>query len=110
MKAILLNREKVLGKNILAATDYYTPNQIAQDFEKATGKPAKFIQIPEEAFKGALAKNGMPEFVQNELYENMMFMAPYGYYGKESLDFSHSILSDKLTTFVDFAKAQKAWQ
>jgi hypothetical protein len=77
VKAILLNREKTLDKNVLGATDYYTPLKIIEEFKKAkpeTGGKLSFYQVPEEAYKKALADNGMPDFIQKELYENMMFM------------------------------------
>ena len=64
----------MLGKQIYAATDYYSPNRMMEDFKKATGKDVKYIQGSEERFKGALEKAGLPEFARNELYENMMFM------------------------------------
>lgn len=109
VKSILLNREKTLGKNVYAATDYYTPKRIAREFKQVTGKDVNFVQIPEEKFKGALAEKGMPDFVQVELYENMMFMEPYGYYAKDSLDFSLGLLDRPPTTFVDFAKLVDTW-
>ncbi len=33
----------------------------------------------------------MPEKAQQELYENMMFMKEFGYYGKASLDESLAV-------------------
>jgi hypothetical protein len=61
VKGILLNREKVLGKQILGATDYYTPTQIIETFKAAKptdSKDAVAIEIPGEVFKGFLAKTG----------------------------------------------------
>lgn len=77
VKAILLNREKTLDKAVLGASDYYTPTQIVEAFAKAkpeAGKTLSFTQVPGDVFKGNLAKAGMPDFVQQELLENMMFM------------------------------------
>ncbi len=94
VKAILLHREKLLGKRVLAATDYYTPKDIIQAFQAAfpkAGKGAHFNQLSEEVYKGILGSVGMPKKAQDELYENIMFMDEFGYYGKESLDESHAV-------------------
>ena len=68
------------------------------------------MQGTEDAFRGALKQKGLPDFAITELYENMMFMEPFGYYGKEPLDWSLSLLDGKPTTFAEYAKTQKQWQ
>lgn len=76
-----MNREKTLGKHVLAATDYYTPTRIIDEFKRAKPESSKdlgFLQASEKDFKGALAANNMPEFVQEELWENMTFMEVSG--------------------------------
>ena len=93
-KAMLLNREKVLGKRVYAATDYYTTDDILRAVEEAfpkKGKGAHFVQVGEVDYKKALAGAGMPKRAQDEMYENMMFMDEFGYYGKASLDESHAV-------------------
>jgi NmrA-like family len=92
VKAILLNREKVLGARIYGATDYYTPEQIIADFQaiKSTdGQGGGAKQVPEAMFKKILASKGLPEPLQEEMLENMLLMPQFGYYGgadlKESL-------------------------
>ena len=94
VKGILTHRDKVLGKRVLAATDYYTPTDAITIFKElfpSAGKSAKFVQISKDDYKGALAQAGMPEKAQQELYENMAFMNEYGYYGKSSLAESHEV-------------------
>lgn len=94
VKAILLNREKLLGKRVLAATDYYTPDDMIKAFQAAypkAGKGVQFNQLSEDVYKSILGSAGMPKKVQNELYENMMFMDEFGYYGKASLDESQAV-------------------
>ncbi|KAI9889276.1 MAG: hypothetical protein M1814_005651 [Vezdaea aestivalis] len=109
VKAILKNREKTLGKQLYAATDYYTIDQIIDTF-KATfpnsGKDFDYFHIPEADFKAALAA-GMhaPEPVQNEMWENMVFMDKYGYYGKADLGETLALLEEKPTSLEDFFKA-----
>lgn len=92
VKGILTHRDKLLGKRVLAATDYSTPSDAIAIFKELfpkAGESAKFVQISKEQYKGALAKAGLPEKAQEELYENMAFMNEYGYYGKASLAESH---------------------
>ena len=94
VKGILTHRDKVLGKRVLAATDYNTPADAVAIFKELfpkAGKGAKFVQISKDDYKGALAKVGMPEKAQQELYENMAFMKDYGYYGKAGLAESHEV-------------------
>lgn len=105
VKAILLNREKTLGKRIYGATEYYTLDELVKQFKEQypeAGKTAKAVELPHEVFKGILQKTGMPAEGAEELLQNMRLMNEYGYYGGESLDESHSILVDKLTTWKEF--------
>lgn len=77
VKAILLNREKTLGKDILGATDYYTPLQIMEDFKKAkpeAGKKLTYNQLPFDVFRGMMDRQGLPKIGQDELLENVQFM------------------------------------
>ncbi|KAF6241889.1 hypothetical protein HO173_000601 [Letharia columbiana] len=113
VKGILTHREKVLGKRVLAATDYSTPSDAINIFKELfpkAGESAKFVQMSKDDYKGALAHAGMPEKVQQELYENMAFMNEYGYYGKSSLAESHEILDEKLTTLKEFFAGAKAFE
>jgi hypothetical protein len=94
VKGMLLNREKVLGKRIYGATDYYTLDEIVKEFRELypeAGKNAKAVQLPHEVFKGALAQSGMPEENQEELLQNMRLMNEFGYYGGAKLNESHSV-------------------
>ncbi|MCJ1252094.1 hypothetical protein MMC30_009332 [Trapelia coarctata] len=107
VKAIFLNKEKTLGKRILAAADYYTPTQIVDTFKElfpTVGKDAYYVPLPHEAFKGILASTGAPEAIQEEMLQNMRLMPEFGYYGGEKLDSSHAILDEPLTSWKDYAK------
>ncbi|KAK2855748.1 hypothetical protein FQN49_004877 [Arthroderma sp. PD_2] len=112
VKAILLNREKVLGKQIYGATDYYTPEQIIADFQAVKpqdGKGGAAIQIPDQAFKGFLAMNGMSEEAQEEMLQNMQLLYLYGYYGGESLKESLALLDEPPTTWKSFIEQEPIW-
>lgn len=107
IKAIVLNRDKLLGKQVHGATAYYSVRELLDDF-KATfpeaGKKATYFQMPNDMYLGALTGVGMPDFAAEELLENMLLIDKYGYYGGASLDESHAILEDKLTTWAEFLK------
>ena len=113
IKGILLHREKTLGKRILAATAYYTLTQIVEEFKELypeAGKTAKYVELPHAVYKDILQKHaGMSEHVAQEMLENMRLLNEFGYYGGESLDESHSILVDKLTTWKEFAQKSPAF-
>ena len=91
IKGILLHREELLGKRVLAATDYYTLQDIVRGFNEVTkeGVTAKTVTVSEAEYKDALGH--MPEKGKVEMYENMVFMTDYGYYGKEPLEESHKV-------------------
>lgn len=100
VKAILLNREKCLGKHVLGATDYYTPEQIVEQFKEVkpkAGRGATYAELPPEVFKGFLGKTGMPELVQEEMLQNMQLMPQFGYYFGASLKETHDV---SLSPFV----------
>ncbi|KAE9368418.1 NmrA-domain-containing protein [Stipitochalara longipes BDJ] len=105
VKGILNNREKTLGQRIYGATNYYTIDEIVKEFKEQypeAGKTAKSAELPHEVFKGIMMKTGAPETSAEELLQNMRLMNEFGYYFGASLDESHSILSDKLTTWKEF--------
>ncbi|KAK3376519.1 NmrA-like family-domain-containing protein [Lasiosphaeria ovina] len=107
VKAIVLNRDKLLGKRIYGATEYTSPAQLIEDFKKLfpeAGKTATYYQLPAETFKNYLKSVGMPDFAALELYENFQLFDEFGYYGGASLDETHALVEDKLTTWTDFIK------
>jgi hypothetical protein len=94
VKGILLNRGKLLGTRVYGATDYYTPERIIKDFQEVkpeNGSGGKAVQIKESLFKQILGSMGMPEAIQEEMLENMLLMAEFGYYGGANLNESHSV-------------------
>lgn len=102
VKGILLHRKEVLGKRVLAATDYYTLDEIVAGFNDVTkeGVTAKVVTVSEAEFKDALGE--MPEKGKVEMYENMAFMTDYGYYGKDPLEESHKVSFALLCTVFFF--------
>lgn len=94
VKAILNNREKTLGKQIYAATNYYTIEEIVKEFKELypeAGKTAKSAELPHDVFKGIMMKTGAPAESAEELLQNMRLMNEFGYYFGANLDESHSV-------------------
>jgi hypothetical protein len=107
IKAAVLNREKVLGKHILGASAYMTAQEIVDGFKNVfpeSGKTAKYFEIPGEGFRGFLKSQGRPDFVIDEMHQNMRLMNEFGYYGGESLDWTHNLVEDHLTSWEEYAK------
>ncbi|KAK0736396.1 NmrA-like family-domain-containing protein [Apiosordaria backusii] len=113
IKAAVLNRDKVLGKRLLGATNYLTNAQIIEGFKKVfpeAGKTASYKKLPDDVFREFWTKyQGAPEFVAQELLENMQLFDTYGYFGGESLDETHALLEDKLTTWEEYAAKTLKW-
>ena len=113
VKAAILHRDRVLGKRILGATAYLTAAEIVEGvkhvFPKA-GATATYKQSSEvEYLQGLIQGKGMPEHIAQELLENMLLLDQPGYYGGESLDDTHKLVVDELTTWEEFAKKSTRW-
>ncbi|THZ87449.1 NAD(P)-binding protein [Aureobasidium pullulans] len=102
--AILKNADKLNGKQVLAATAYYTPKQIVADFEQASGEKMRYIQISGEQFKSYL-----PEFMAEEMLENHVLLDTEGYYGGEGLEESLELLESKPVTWKQFVERSGIW-
>ncbi|KAL1858276.1 hypothetical protein Daus18300_010022 [Diaporthe australafricana] len=104
--AAMRNRDAVLGKQILAAADYYTPSRIVSEFQDVTGKAARFVPISAEAYKSFI-----PGPLADEMLENHVFIEDPGYYAgadlKESLDLLAGV-GLKPTSWKEFLDANKA--
>lgn len=103
--AAIRNKDAVLGKQLLAAADYYTPSRIVSEFQDVTGKPARFVPISAEAYKSFL-----PGPLADEMLENHLFIEEPGYYAgadlKESLDLLAGV-GLKPTSWKEFLEANK---
>ena len=113
VKAAILNRDLTLGKKILGATTYMTGDEIVEAFKKVypeAGKTASYYEVPDQQFKDAITGMGMPEFAATELLENMKLMYDFGYYGGDSLDWTHGLCEDHLTTWEEILKITEAFK
>ncbi|KAI5918783.1 NmrA-like family protein [Camillea tinctor] len=113
VKAIVNNRDKLLGKRFYGATAYMTAQEVVDTFKTVfpeAGKTARFFSVPEEAFRGAMKAQGTPDFIVSELYENVKLFEGPGYYGGESLGETHKLVTDRLTTWAEYAKDAEAFK
>jgi hypothetical protein len=113
IKAAVLHRDEVLGKRLLGATNYMTLREIVDSFTKTfpeAGKTAAYAELPHDLYVKILTGTGMPEFAAVELLENMLLLNEFGYYGGESLDETHKLVEDKLTTWEEFMKKAPAFK
>ncbi|KAI0182887.1 NMRAL1 protein [Xylaria flabelliformis] len=112
-KAILQNADKLFGKRFLGATAYMTPKEVVERFSKAfpaIGANASFFQVPEDMFRAAMKGKGMPDFIVTELFENVRLMDTFGYFGGESLELTHELVKDSLTTWDEYVKEAGAFK
>ncbi|KAM4065033.1 nmrA-like family protein [Hirsutella rhossiliensis] len=103
VKAAIKHHPKYVGKHIYAATNYYSPSQLLAEFSEVMGKPAKAVQIPQEAFKAYL-----PPPIAQEMLENFLLTENPGYYGGAGLSESLSLLDETPTTWREFVDKNKA--
>jgi hypothetical protein len=110
--AALLHGKDTLGKRILAAAGYVTPNELVATFSEVTGKKTAVNQITWEQFRSFL-----PPPVAEELTGNFQLIADPGYYVGEpadALDKSIGLVATaglgKPTSWKDYAEknAEKA--
>ncbi|RPB04424.1 hypothetical protein L873DRAFT_1786236 [Choiromyces venosus 120613-1] len=68
---ILLNRARLLGKEVYGATDYYTPVQITHAFPPQ----GQYVLVEDEVFRSFLL-----EGIAAEILETFKYMAEFGYF------------------------------
>jgi hypothetical protein len=102
---VVKNRSKVLGKQVLAAADYYTPARIMAEFEEVTGKKGRYVQVDPEVYKSFL-----PPPIAQEILENELLCEDPGFYAGGSLAEGHELLADvglAVTTWKEFLKIKE---
>lgn len=105
MAAALKNRSEVLGLQLLAAADYYSPTRILAEFESLTGKKTQFVQVDSDTYKSFI-----PGPMGEEMLENHLFVENPGYFNGRSLKESHKLLEKsgyRVTTWKDFLEQSK---
>ncbi|KAJ5767232.1 uncharacterized protein N7511_004848 [Penicillium nucicola] len=107
VRAALNNPPQTNSQVIYAASDYYSFDDLARDFESVIGAPLSIITVPSETFKATLS-TFLPPNMAEEIFENLILLEDPGYYAGASLASSLSLLSDKPVSLVDFLTQNKS--
>ncbi|KAL4966162.1 NmrA/HSCARG family protein [Aspergillus stella-maris] len=108
VKGILLNREKTLGRQLNLAERYYTTQEFL-DIAKKLGVNVTFQAIDKETFKAGMAKQGAPEFFQEDVVQVIQYAAEFGFWGGKAFKEEHSLLSERLLTLKEALKSSDAF-
>lgn len=105
----MLSPPKSGAITIHASSNYYSIEQIAIDFEAATGKHLKIYSVPGEAFKSFLGASLPPNLVL-EVYENLVLLEDEGYYAGADLTPSLDALLERPVSLKDwFIQNKERW-
>jgi len=91
VKAILLNREKVLGKVFQGAVKQYPISEVVDIVKNVGGLDVVFEQCSEEAYRSNLAAAGVPEFFRNDMVDTMRFLSEYHYFDDVAVEEGHKV-------------------
>lgn len=109
VKAIVRNRDVLLGKRFLGANAYITVQEMVDAFARAfpeeAGKTARFLQVSDEVYRASLRSQGSPEFIVDELAEMGRLLDEYGYFGGEPLEESLKYVEDPLVSWEEYIKS-----
>ncbi|KAK4104398.1 NmrA-domain-containing protein [Parathielavia hyrcaniae] len=94
--AVAKNRSKVLGQQIRAAADYYTPTRVMQEFREVTGKEGQYVQLDQEVYKSFL-----PPPISQEILENELLCEEPDFFAGGSLAEGHELLAGPTSTWRD---------
>jgi NmrA-like family len=97
VKAILLNREKVLGKQISAAGGHYSPEDIVRVLKEVGGLDVTVERITEAEQRQHMAALGAPEFFIDDIVDNVKFMQEYGFFSEKVAEEGREV-----SLFIDF--------
>ena len=109
VRAALQNQPQAgaAANTIYASSNYYSFDDIAIHFEKATWKSLKIFSVPGDVFKGFLSASLPPDMVE-EVYENLVLLEDPGYYAGADLTPSLQLLSEKPMGLEEFFRRNKA--
>jgi hypothetical protein len=82
VKGILLNPEKSLNRQFNLATKYYTFGEMVNVL-KRSGLHVILQIMDKVTYKGILASQGFPEYLQEDILQGNQFIEEYGLYGGE---------------------------
>jgi len=74
--AVLAEPEKYEGRQLAAAAEILTMDQVCEIVSRVSGKTVRYVKLEDGVFKGFL-----PEGLRQQLFEMWVFQREYGYYG-----------------------------
>lgn len=121
--AVLLKPNGLFGRQIFAASGWYTPNQIVSTTSEVSGKKMSYTELSDEIFQSFL-----PQEMAREFAETFKLINDHAYYGKNAqqevaeaqkvrplyplfLDITDTqkILVEKPTTLTEWAEKNGPW-
>jgi hypothetical protein len=109
VKAILLNREKVLGKQIYAAERHYSPVEIVRVLKEAGGLDVVVEQIDDAEYRRQMAAKGAPDFFIDDMSDNMKFMQTYGFFSEKQSGEGREVSEFLIFLNVNLADLHNSW-
>jgi len=98
VKEMLLHPENALGERLYTGEKYYTMVEVADILKRVGGLDVSYEQCTDEAFRESLASVGVPEFLQEDMSQNMKYIQEYGFF-QQDLEDSQKFLTEPLETF-----------
>jgi hypothetical protein len=95
-KAILLNGEKVLGKQVLVGEKYYSPDDIVRIMRDVGGLDVMSEEITDEEYRKSLVMRGVPDFFINDMSDNMRYIQTHRFFSGKSLGGGHEVSRSRL--------------
>lgn len=86
VKSLLTHREKVLGRQISAAQEWYLLEEIVEIVREEAGLDVVFRRCSGEEYVAGLAVGGMPKFFQGAILENMRWSEEWGFFAEKIRD------------------------
>jgi hypothetical protein len=90
VKEMLLHPKKVIGERIYTGEKYYTMDEAAEIIKKVGRLDVSYEQCTDEAFRKSLADVGAPEFLQEDMSQNVKYIQEYGFF-QQDLEDSHKV-------------------
>jgi len=98
---------RVKDGRILAAVGYYSGKQVVEEFEEASGKKMRWVELDHQTYMSYL-----PEPMRQEMLDNHLALESPGLVAGESLEPSLKLVEsvdETLTSWSEFVKKQKTW-
>ena len=99
VKAILMNQEKVLGKQIAAAEQQYSPDDVVRIIREIAGLDVIVERVTNEEYRKQLVALGIPDFFIDDMSDNVKYIEEYGFFNAKDIKDGHEV---SLSTLLGF--------